>query len=436
MTKKQLYIIIGIFAIITLGFLFAAFVISQGEKTGTESKNPISNFFPFGKSSDTENTPGGDGANNTDTTGASGGSTDFTKKNIPKKNLQLLRMVSKGPISGMYATGKTGKTYIDYIERETGNVFETKLEDMLSNRLSNSLMPKISEAFFANKGKSVVVRYLKSRGDTISTFILDISKAVPEEEGSASSTENSLPNGKFLTQGISDIKISSDEKTAFYLTRSGNFNDRNSFGSVYDFEKNTTSEVFQSPFTEWLPVSVSADDVILQSKASQKVPGYLYSFNFKTGVLQKIIGGPSGLTALPSPDRSNILYSASTKGGIGLFVYNTKTGTSIKVSVSTLPEKCVWKNDGLSLYCAIPKSIPSSEYPDVWYQGVVSFTDDLWQIDARTGKSSTVFVPSSFTSQAMDMTTLTLSQTGDFLFYINKKDSSLWAFDLAGSGLE
>jgi len=35
----------------------------------------------------------------------------------------------------------------------------------------------------------------------------------------------------------------------------------------------------------------------------------------------------------------------------------------------------------------------------------------------------------------LDMTNLTLSPAEDFLFFINKRDSSLWAFDLA-SGWE
>lgn len=426
MSKKQLYIVIGIFAIITIGFFVAAFILTRNTNTvdGTTT-DPFGGFFPFGNSNSTNtNTSNGNGSA---TLTADNPSNNQITINTGNKDLPILRQVTKNAVAGLYATQKSGKAYVNYIEKGTGNVFESRLGDMQINRISNSMMPRITEAYFSNQGRSVVVRYLKTKGDTISSFVLDI----PKITSLSTSTSATVPSGRFLPAGIMDMKISSDEKSAFYLTRSNIFDDRSSFGSIFNFEKNTVSDVFQSPFSEWLPVSYNSKDVLLQTKASQNVAGFLYSFDIKTGVLKKIIGDINGLTTLPSPDGQHILYSESTKGGLVLHIYNIADNTTTDLILQTLPEKCLWKNDNTTIYCATPKNMAGAAYPDVWYQGVVSFSDNLWQVDAKTGKSAVILVPTSFITEQLDMTNLTLSPLQDFIYFVNKKDSSLWAFEVA-----
>ncbi len=431
MTKKQLYIIVGVIAIIALGFLLAFYFISQpGTKTGTGTTNPFANFFPFGKTANPVTT-GTTGTTGTTETGTGEIPTGVTGEKI----FPLLREVTEKPTAGLFSYNKQDKTYVEYAEKESGNVYEVKMEDMKASRISNSLITRVSEAFFGNDGKSIVLRYVKTNSDIITSFTLDLSNSIRElSSRTATTTEKvdiaSLPSGKFLTSDISDMKVSSDSKSAFYLTRTGDFNNRTAVGSVFDFQKNTSSDVFLSPFSEWLPVSFTGTTALLQTKASQNVPGFLYSFTIKTGSLQKIIGEIPGLTTLPSPDNQKILYSMSTRSGVSLFLFDRKASATISVPMQTLPEKCVWKKDNLSIYCGVPSPFPAGEYPDSWYQGVSSFRDNIWKIDATTGKTTAVFVPSSITPKPLDMTNLTLSPNQDFLFFINKKDSSLWAFDL------
>ncbi len=422
----------GIFAIVAIGFLVAVFLITGGGKTpaGTTSTNPFVNFSPFGKPS----------ANITTNTGENTAGTNTPTGNgeiipIQTGSLSLLRQITPNPVAGIFPINRIGKSYIDFIEKETGNIFETRIADMQMNRLSNSIMPRIFEAYFANGGNSIVVRYLKNNSDVISSFDLDISKSkiVP---GSSATSTSAMPSGRFLPAGVMDMKISSDMNSAFFMTRNAGFKDRNSFGSVFDFNKNTVSEVFQSAFSEWLPVYFNSAEVLLQTKASQKVPGFLYSLNIKTGVLQKVMGDINGLTTLPSPDGQKILYSESTKGGMTLHVYNRANETTTDLPKQTLPEKCVWTKDGLFIYCAISNTITSSEYPDTWYQGITSFSDNIWKINTQTGISAIILTTSSFTPQSMDMTHLTLSPLEDYLFFINKKDSTPWLYDLRSVGLQ
>jgi len=429
MTKKQLYIIVGVIIIVALGFLLAFFLISKQnpQADGAVKTNIFANFFPFGKS-----TPKKTAETGAETTETGNGNTET---NPQEKIFSILRQVTDKPTAGLFPYEKTGKTYVEYVEKESGNVYEVKMEDMSVGRLSHSLITRVSEAFFGNDGKSVVLRYIKNNSETVTSFILDLSKAVRESVSEAAATttpssEASFPNGKFLASGISNVKVSSDTKSLFYFTKTSDFENRVAVGSLFDFQKNTFKDVFLSPFSEWLPLYSDNSVALLQTKASQNVPGFLYLFNIKSGDLQKILGDIPGLTALPSPDNQKILYSKSNRGGLTLHIYDRKTSKTTDVSVQTLPEKCVWKKDNVSIYCAVPNPLPGGEYPDAWYQGIVSFNDNIWKIDSSTGEAVSFFVPQSLTVQLLDMTNLSLSPSEDFLFFISKRDSSLWAFDL------
>lgn len=429
MTKKQLYIIVGVIVIIALGLLLALFLISQqGAKTGTGTNIPFADFFPFGKTT----TPTSTGTTGTTETTGTG---EIPSIQTGEKVFPLLREVTEKPTAGLFTYNRLDKPFVEYTEKETGNIYEVKMEDMKANRLSNSLITRVSEAFFGNDGKSVILRYVKTNSNSITSFALDLSNSIRESSSKTATTTQkadvaSLPSGKFLTSDILDMKISSDAKKAFYTTRTGDFNNRTAVGTILDLQKNTSSDVFLSPFSEWLPVSFDGSTVLLQTKASQNVPGFLYAFTIRTGNMQKIIGEISGLTTLPSPDNQKILYSMSTRSGVSLFLYDRKTSVTISVPLQTLPEKCVWKKDNVSIYCGVPKTFTGGVYPDDWYQGTASFADNIWKIDATTGKTTAIFTVSSITSKLIDMTNVTLSPSQDFLFFINKRDSSLWAFDL------
>lgn len=437
MSKKRLYIIVAITAIITFGFFLAAYIISQQGNTDTETpKNSFANFFPFGKGGQTD---GGKSAspseNNQSVSG--GGNTGVPENNslAGKKNILALRQISDAATAGYSPSLLLGKTAVRFVERATGNIFETAMEDMRKDRISNALIPRTQEALFGNSGKFLVYRYIKEGGSSIVSFVRNVPNPDKSVVANANSKTTTNPiDGTFLMEDIPNVFVSSDTKNMFYLTKTSDFQQdfqtRQAAGSVFNFEKNTSLKVFQSPFTGWLPVYFDGKTVLLQTKASQNVPGFLYSVSTPNWELQKIIGGIKGLTALPSPDAQKILYSESNRGGLVLNIYDRKEKKTLTLSLQTLPEKCVWGADGAVVYCAAPDYIPSAEYPDAWYQGSVSFSDTVWKIDPKTGTMSALFFPESFVLQRMDMQNLALSPNKDFLFFINKIDSTLWGYDL------
>jgi hypothetical protein len=142
----------------------------------------------------------------------------------------------------------------------------------------------------------------------------------------------------------------------------------------------------------------------------------------------KVIGNINGLTTLTSPDGQLILYSSNN---LFLNTYNTKTGESVAVGLRTLPEKCVWNKTSDVVYCAVPKYISPGNYPDSWYMGEVSFSDEIWRINTQNGSTILISDISSISgAEGIDGINLTLDDAENYLFFMNKKDSYLWKLDL------
>ena len=80
-----------------------------------------------------------------------------------------------------------------------------------------------------------------------------------------------------------------------------------------------------------------------------------------------------------------MLYSASGQTGITFSLLDETSGRRSPIRLTTLPEKCVWTKDGERFYCGVPRVIPQGTYPDVWYQGVISFEDEVWSSAPDTG---------------------------------------------------
>jgi len=74
--------------------------------------------------------------------------------------------------------------------------------------------------------------------------------------------------------------------------------------------------------------------------------------------------------------------------------------------------------------------ILSGSLPDGWYQGVVSFSDDIWRIDITTGVTTMLVSPPKTAGEEIDATKLLLSPDEAFLLFVNKKDSTPWSLKL------
>ncbi|MFA5838975.1 MAG: hypothetical protein WC849_03505, partial [Candidatus Paceibacterota bacterium] len=179
---------------------------------------------------------------------------------------------------------------------------------------------------------------------------------------------------------------------------------------------------------EWLSEWSTNQGMFLTTKPSYSVNGSIFLLNTTNKTISKIFGGVLGLTTLVNPTGSLVLYSTSTETGPKLGVFDINKHTTKDLDTYGLPEKCVWSSDNINIFCAVPNVITGNQYPDYWYQGLISFDDYFVKIN--TIRDDKITIANSINETSIDGTYLFLDKIENLLFFINKKDSTLWSLNV------
>ncbi len=314
------------------------------------------------------------------------------------------------------------KTTIRYMERGTGHIYETATSTLEKTRLSNTTEPKIYEAYFVNKGDNLILRGLIGSSDIVSTrFASLITASTTEEE----EVPNKILETKDLPIQMSQIAISPSKTQLFSIMESG------TRGILSKIDGGASVGIFDTPYREWIATWPEERNITLTTKASGFAPGFAYILNTSTRAITRILGNVYGLTTLTSPDLSKVLYSASERGTFTLNYLNRKDSSVTPLSFKTLPEKCIWsKKEKSVVFCAVPENIAFSTYPDIWYQGLINFSDSIWKINIDTGEIRLIMSIQRETGEVIDAINPYLSPSEDYLVFTNKTDLTLWGLQL------
>ncbi len=416
MPKKLLLILIGVVvAVLVIGiFLWMRLF-------GSEQGGGLRSIFPFGQSTDDEIVRAPDGSSTDSASNPFGDSAQINEPTLPP-----LLKISDSAVAGAYAfargeKGATTTPMIRHAERATGHIFETNMTEWTSTRLSNTTVPRISEAHWTEGGAGVIFRYLRNNSDAVYTFY---GKITPPTQGGA---VGKLV-GEFLPSGITSLAISPQTDRIFYLTEI----ETGSAGFVANPDGSDRRELLRLPLRE-LIADWPSSAVTLATKSSAEAYGYLFSVNTADGAYRRLIGDLKGLTAQLSPDGDTILLSESVSSGFSLSAVPTSLADiSKRQNVSrTLPEKCVWSAmEAAIIYCAVPNVQPHGIYPDAWYQGTVSFADSIWRFNTATGEAIRLVDPQILAGVTIDMIHPLIDPEDRYLYFTSKYDNTLWAFRL------
>ncbi|MDQ5893035.1 MAG: hypothetical protein QG640_45 [Patescibacteria group bacterium] len=340
---------------------------------------------------------------------------------VPLK-LPKLRQLSSTPVAGMSASTTKTSSLIRFMDRGTGHVYEA--DDISSDirKLSNTTLPKIYESYWNKNLTAFVLRYLRDESDTISNFYAEL-----KSTGTSTVDTPYEIKGRYLSPDIGQVAVSpSGEKIFTWNVEGGK-----GIGYTSSFDEKNKIKVADVPLTQVVVDWPETNTVTIATKAFSKAAGYFYSLDVRTGVLKKIVGGGRGLSGKLSKDGSRLIYSSLVQNSIRTFYLDTKNSSSQEVLFRTLADKCLWgtlrKNE---LYCAVPSEFPNGTYPDDWYTGKVSFTDQIWHLDTLTGEVHLLANLFDISKQAIDAVDLTLDPKENFLYFINKRDLTLWSLDL------
>ncbi len=446
LSRKNFFIIIIVIISLVLGGLIGFYFYSQ-------KKNAVQ---PFLGQSTTKTNFGGANPTNTSNTTGSQSQNDALPPSYEKPTITpeepRLRKISTEPIAGsdfvtvdilatttiitskniepadgvktVVATKKVTpkvigkKETIRFVDRATGNIYETATTTPKLTKVSNTTVPKIYEAYFTDKGDSLILRDLFGNTDAIRTRYGNLDFAT-------TSTQEKTLLLSDLPVNMLQVAISPNKDKVFYISNDA------PRGVVMRPNGSSKIGIFDSQIKEWLAIWPNTNSIVVTTKASGFSQGFSYLINPDTRATTRLLGNILGLTTLPSPDMSKILFSYSAQGSVKLALYDRKNSTYTDLVYKTLSEKCVWsKKNKDVIFCAVPEDISFNTYPDVWYQGLITFTDNILQINTKTGETRLMASLQRESKEVIDVINPVLSANEDYLLFTNKSNLILWGLRL------
>ncbi len=404
MTKKITIILTTLILITSIAFGIRYYFFNTSIQTNTATSTSFTNnIFGFlGIGSDNQNVADQpiNKVSNTNT---------LTNTVIP-----TLRHITENPVAGATFVGTST---IRYANRGNGHIFETPTNSLETVKISNTTIPKVYEAYWVNNGENVIYRRLKENTNTIETSFLEL-------RTKTGSTTDFLRDTiiTFLPDNITDLAVSVNTDNIAYILpidSSAQITTSNPDGS--------SPSSFSIPHPSWTLSWTDSNILTIVPKTASNVLTSMYSISKTKNLMQEIDDNP-GLTILNTPKRT--LYSFSTKNSLFLEVKNSDD-LVILLYPSTLPEKCT-PTDTTHVICGVPTSIPQASYPENWYQGVVSFIDEIRTYNLETGESVITYTP----QEEFDIINPQISSDGKYFMFTNKKDLSLWVLNLDEVGEE
>lgn len=312
--------------------------------------------------------------------------------------------------SSATTTQKVPVTEIRYAERESGNVFAYDFNARALTRLSNRTLPGIQEATWSVDGATAFLRFLSKNdngGENIDTYVLPVGK----EDG-----------GYFLETGLDQVLVTGTSTIVTLLPSS-----TGSIATAARIDGASPKTLFSSALSS-LRLYPTTKGLTAFTKASSQADGFGFTIS-PSGTFTRVLGPLKGLTLLPSPSGKSILYTFVSGTTVSAGVLDTATHAATALPLGALSEKCVWAADEKAIYCAVPRTMGAG-WPDAWYQGSLSLSDRFWKIDMAARAAVLLIDPVATANTAIDGVSLAIDPKSDALIFTNKKDGSLWAFDL------
>lgn len=298
---------------------------------------------------------------------------------------------------------------VRYIDRASGNVYSYRFHQRSLTRLSNKTLPGVEHAVWLSNGTLAFGQYLSKdtvENEHVETYALPVSG-----EG-----------GYLLERDIEQVLVASS--SSLFTLQS---NQSGSTGTLAKPDGSGGKLAFSTPLSS-VVAAFAGKNLVVYTKPSVNMGGYGFTVD-AAGTLTRTLGPLNGLSVLPSPSGKSLLYSYVDQGTLRLALLDVATRAATLLPVATLSEKCVWASDEHSTYCAVPTTL-SGSLPDEWYQGVVSFSDRLWQIDLTSRVAFLLINPNVVAKQSIDAVGLTVDTKSDVLIFSDKKTGALYGYDL------
>lgn len=320
----------------------------------------------------------------------------------------VLRQLYNLPISGYI---KKRADAVRFVDRATGHIFEKDLPNGSTTRVDQTTVPHVYHAVFTDDGDGVIRRYVDTEDNTVSVYSV---------VGNTSASAVPLPTG------VRDV-VADPRGEHFAVLQ-----ETNSGSSVYitDGRETQGEPLFVSTLRDW-DILWRENSLLLTQKPSSAVPGSSYSVNVTSGIRELALQQYPGLITNLSPAGDKILYSIARRNSRPeLFVRTLATQEDTPLRVAGFADKCTWDPTGTLVYCGLPDTFPSAQYPDAWYRGEIRFSDSLWEIDVTSVSVRNILSPATQSGISLDIENITIDAQGGVVFFKNAADQTLWSVTL------
>lgn len=321
--------------------------------------------------------------------------------------------ISDGPATGsvvfttLATTTASSTRIVRYLERDTGHIFEYDVSKGRSERISNTTVPGVRTAYWFGESPRVILEYIDDDG-SLARYNATI--------------ENGSLAGSFLSRSVADLStFSSTTRVETAVAAAG------ATGSVVSPDGRPLREAFSTPLRLIEVEASGTSTVAYWNKPTGFSPGVAF-VRKGAGPVERIAGGINGLAVKVHASGDYALVTGSGGESPALWVWTRSRGVLAKLSFGTVAGKCAWAVTSARAFCGIPREPAEGMYPDDWYKGKKTFTDDLWVIDVL---GSEVRLVEKFSGEEMDISEPALSPDGSYLSFVNRKDGSLWGYDLS-----
>lgn len=302
---------------------------------------------------------------------------------------------------------RSTSTVLMFVDRTTGHLYGFNFDTYKTFQISNTTIPGVYDAYLILNGTRVLMRYLDTEKNTITTVTAKVPQVSQGQE------PKPLDSVTYLPSQVESVAVNKSGTALSYLVSNGDG------VAIYTLSDKGTVLLGKTPFEEWTLV-YGGDTLYAHTKPSAYREGYIVKLpNFEF-----ITPGRTGLLGVVS-DKNLWLQSMWSSKGLVTYVSDLRSDTIL--DIKTLASKCVWGENN-ALICAVPKFLPRSTegLPDDWFQGRISFNDTLVQIDPTTKQSLPLYSFDGKNEGVFDVTKLSLSSKEEYVTFIKKQDGTLW----------
>lgn len=426
--KKTTLIVSIVIALIVIGAVIYLYLNQKTPSANpTTNNNPSTGFQPLNRpNTGTPNTNNNGQNNNNPTTTSSSTTSNAT---IP-----AIRLLSSTPIGGYGINTTATSTFVRWVDRGRGNVYETKNTTLEVLTISNTLVPRIYQSLWNKNLNAFIASTITDKVSESSTLYAGLKAYNQSRVSSSTESLEVTPfelKGKKLPENIITYAISPKKDKLFMLINESG----KGVGYVSTFEGTGVTRIFETPATQFNAEWPEENTITLTTKGSFDQYGFLYFVNPKTGNWKKILGPVPGLSTKTSRDAKYVIASfAASEKTLSTVIYSLSTSNSSDPAIRTLSDKCVWGSFYKNIvYCGVPSQNIDATYPDDWYRGYIHPSDKLWQINASTGEVKILSSLSNDTNRIIDAFNLNIDDKDEYIYFMNKNDLSLWSLDLVSS---